>query len=407
MREKNEAVERLLQVGIALSSIENLESLLDLILREAQELMGCDGASIFLVKEEKLIFKAMRSGTYFRMWGEEKTRAVFKAFEMPLTKNSIAGYVALTSSGLNIPDVSSIPAGEHYRYDPTLDEKYGYRTVSLLVIPIKNKQSKVIGVLELINAIVEEKVTQFSDADREIAESFSSQAGVAIQNTSLTEQLREANFDTIFRLSVAAEYRDKETSNHIKRVSYYARLIAEKLRICTEDCTLLFWAAPMHDIGKLGIPDSILQKPGPLTPEERKIMEKHPVIGAKVLKDSKVPVILKSKVVALTHHEKYDGTGYPLKMKGNAIPVEGRIVALADVFDALTSKRVYKAQMPEEQALKIMKEGRGVHFDPEMLDCFLGNLPAVREIRDRFEDKPEDFDKLKDVGNEDLSELLK
>ncbi len=407
MIEKNESVKRLLQVGIALSSVENLDTLLDLILKEAQELMGCDGASIFLLENDKLVFKAMRSGTYFKMWGEDKTRATFKTFEMPLTKNSIAGYVAITASALNIPDVSQIPAGEQYRYDPTFDEKYGYRTVSLLVMPIKNKKNQVLGVLEMINAIENDKVTKFNGEDMEIAESFSSQAGVAIQNTSLTEQLREANFDTIFRLSVAAEYRDKETSNHIKRVSYYARLIADKLRYCSEDCSLIFWAAPMHDIGKLGIPDAILQKPGPLDPEERKIMEKHSVIGAKVLKDSKVPVILKSKVVALAHHEKYDGTGYPMKLKGNAIPVEGRLVAIADVFDALTSKRVYKAQMPEEQALKIMRESRGTHFDPEMLDCFLGSMADVREIRDKFEDKPEDFDKLKDVGSEDLNELLK
>ena len=407
MIEKNESVERLLQVGIALSSVEDLDTLLDLILREAQELMGCDGASIFLVEKNKLVFKAMCSGTYFRMWGEEKTKATFKTFEMALTKNSIAGYVALTASALNISDVSQIPGAEQYRFDPAFDEKYGYKTVSLLVTPIKNKKNEVIGVLEMINAIENGKVTRFSGEDKEIAESFSSQAGVAILNTSLTEQLREANVDTIFRLSVAAEYRDKETSNHIKRVSYYARMIADKLRYCTEDCSLIFWAAPMHDIGKLGIPDSILQKPGPLDPEERKIMEKHSVIGAKVLKDSKVPVIQKSKVIALTHHEKYDGTGYPMKLKGLAIPAEGRLVALADVFDALTSKRVYKAQMPEEQAIKIMKEGSGSHFDPEMLDCFLGSLDEVREIRDKFEDKPEDFDKLKDTGNEDLGELLK
>jgi len=118
-------------------------------------------------------------------------------------------------------------------------------------------------------------------------------------------------------------------------------------------------------------------------------------------------VIVKSKVVALTHHEKYDGTGYPLKLKGNEIPVEGRLVAIADVFDALTSKRVYKAQLPEDQALKIMKEGRGTHFDPEMLDCFFDSIDDVSEIRSRYEDKAEDIDRLKEVENEDLKELLK
>ena len=399
--------EKLLEVGIALSNVHDLDHLLDMILTESQALTNADGASIFLVEKDKLIFKSMRSDTYFKRWGEYKTREIFKSFEMPLTKKSIAGYVAINGLPLNIPDVSKIPSTERYSYDSTLDEKYGYKTVSLLVIPMLNKSNEVIGVLELINATEKGKITSFTAEHERITASFSSQAAIAMQNTRLTDQLKEAHFDTIFRLSVAAEYRDKETSNHIKRVSHYTKLIANNMGYCSEDCSILFWAAPMHDIGKLGIPDSILHKPGPLTPEERNIMEQHTLIGGLVLKDSNVQVITKSKIVALTHHEKFDGTGYPSKLKGKDIPYEGRLVALADVFDALSSRRVYKPAMPEEKVLKIIHEGKGAHFDPDMVDSLDGCMEEIRKIQKQYEDKDEDFDKFKDLRNLDPKELLK
>jgi putative two-component system response regulator len=399
-------VERLLNIGIALSSVHDLDQLLDMILLEAQRLTNADGASIFLVEGNKLAFRSMRSNTYFRKYGEEKVKEMFKSFEMPLTKMSIAGYVALEGRALNIRDVKKIPPGSGYRYNSDIDEKYGYTTVSLLVVPMKDQKNTVIGVLELINAMNGDKVTEFTGAHEKITASFSSQAAVAIQNARLNEQLKDAHFDTIFRLSVAAEYRDKETSNHIKRVSHYSRIIAEHMGLCAEDCSAIYWSAPMHDIGKLGIPDAILHKPGPLTPEERLVMEQHSVIGALVLRDSNVPIIEKSKIVALTHHEKFDGTGYPMRLKGAEIPYEGRIVALADVFDALTSKRVYKPAMPEDKVMQIMKEGREKHFDPEVVDVFFREIAGIKEIRDKYGDTEEEFDKFKDVKNADLKELL-
>jgi len=150
-------------------------------------------------------------------------------------------------------------------------------------------------------------------------------------------------------------------------------------------------------VGKLGIPDSILQKPGRLTPEERKVMELHTTIGGSILKGAKAPVLLKSRIVALTHHEKFDGTGYPRGLKGERIPLEGRVTILADVFDALSSKRVYKEAMPESEVLRILTEGRGTHFDPAILDIFLGKLEEVRTVKDRYSDREEDFDKLRNL----------
>jgi len=378
--------EDLLKIGVALSSVHDLDRLLDMILFESQRLTNADGASIYLVQGEKLVFKSVRSNTFFKKWGESKTRQIFKSVEMPLTKDSIAGYVALTLKPLNIPDVRKIPPGSEYHYNPATDKKYGYETISLLAIPMLNYEEKIIGVLQLINSMKGGKAIPFTEEHMRITSSLASQAAVAIQNAMLAEELKNAHYETIIRLSAAAEYRDKETANHIKRVSYYSRLIAEKIGLSKEEVEAIFWSAPMHDIGKLGIPDAILLKPGKLTPEERKIMEQHTIIGAKILEGSKAEILVKSSIIALTHHEKYDGSGYPRGLKAENIPIEGRIVAIADVYDALSSKRPYKEAFPEERVLSIMRESRGTHFDPGLLDVFLRNIDDVREIKKNYPD---------------------
>jgi len=398
--------EKLLDVGIALSSVRDLDELLDLILSEAQRLTNADSGSVYLVEGDKLIFKVSRSNTYFAKWGEAKTRQIFKSYEMPITKGSIAGYVALTSSPLNIPDVTNLPKGTEYSYNPAFDKKYSYKTVSMLVVPMMNNAGKIIGVLQLINSIENGNTVPFTPNHQKITMSLSSQAAVAIQNAKLNADLKNAYLDTIFRLSSAAEYKDKETSNHIKRVSYYSRLIAEKMGLPREECELIFWASPMHDIGKLGIPDSILQKPGILTDTERKSMQYHTLIGALILKSSKAEVLEHSKIIALTHHEKFDGSGYPQGLKGSGIPLEGRIVALADVYDALSSKRCYKDPFPEEKITAILKESTGKHFDPEILEVFFKNADSVNKIKDNYQDTVKDLENVINFENIRIADLL-
>ena len=399
-------VEKLLDVGIALSSMRDLDGLLDMILSEAQGFTNADSGSIYLVEGDKLIFKISRSNTYFRQMGEENARKIFKSFEMPITRTSIAGYVALTAKPLNIPDVTKMPAGAEFRHNTSFDEKYHYKTVSMLVVPMMTSDGKIIGVLQLINSIDGDKPGPFTKHHERITSSLSSQAAVAIQNAKLNAALKSAHLDTIFRLSAAAEYKDKETSNHIKRVSHYSRLLAEKMSLPKGTCELIFWSSPMHDIGKLGIPDNILQKPGILTDEERKKMQFHTVIGALILKDSKAEILENSKIIALTHHEKFDGTGYPQGLKGEAIPIEGRIVALADVYDALSSKRCYKDPFPEEKVISILRESRGTHFYPGILDLFLNNMDSVRAIKDKFTDTAKDFENVLNFENIKISDVL-
>ncbi len=185
------------------------------------------------------------------------------------------------------------------------------------------------------------------------------------------EKIKIASLDTVYRLSRAAEYKDEDTGAHVERMSHYSSAIARGMGLGDEFVEQILWASPMHDIGKIGIPDRVLQKPGKLDPNEWVIMRQHTIIGAEILKDASADFIKLAADIALTHHEKWNGSGYPKGVKGSDIPLSGRIVALADVFDALTSARPYKAPFPLEKALAIIKEGQGSHFDPQVVDTFL------------------------------------
>ncbi len=190
--------------------------------------------------------------------------------------------------------------------------------------------------------------------------------------TKALEKLKTASLDTVYRLARAAEYKDEDTGAHVQRMSHYSSAIARRMSLDDEFVENILWAAPMHDIGKIGIPDRVLQKPGKLDADEWEIMRQHTAIGAEILKDASADFIKLAADIAISHHEKWDGSGYPQGLKGSDIPLAGRIVALADVFDALTSERPYKAPFPLEKALAIIKEGQGQHFDPQIADAFLG-----------------------------------
>jgi len=405
-----EDFEELLNVGIALSSVHDLENLLDLILKEARRLTRADAGTLYLVKGDKLIFKVCQCQSLIDRWGEEQMRKMYQSFEMPISRDSIAGYAALNKKVLNIPNVKDIPQGASFRYNRDWDERADYATQSMMVVPMLNREDQVVGVLQLINALKGREVVPFLAENEKLASSLASQAAVAIENAELTEDLKQAHLDTIFRLGVAAEYRDRETANHIKRMSHYCAQIAKDLGWSDEAMNMIFWSSLMHDVGKLGIPDAILQKPGRLTPEERRLMEFHTIIGGNILKGSEAAVLKQSRIVALTHHEKFDGTGYPRGLKGEKIPLVGRVTILADVFDALSSKRVYKESFTEEEVLCILGEGQGIFFDPMILDIFLKRIEAMREIRARFADRDEDSIKFKNLDHlviEEEGELKK
>jgi len=199
-----------------------------------------------------------------------------------------------------------------------------------------------------------------------------------------TAELERTRHQIIRRLGRAAEFKDNETGNHVIRMSHFSRLTAEAMGMGAAAVELLFNAAPMHDVGKIGIPDNVLLKPGKLDEVEWEIMRQHPMMGAEILGDHKDELLQAARSVAMTHHEKWDGSGYPHGLKGEEIPIFGRIVAIADVFDALTSARPYKKAWTVEAALQMIDEGAGHHFDPGLMKPFKSALPEMLKIRDRY-----------------------
>jgi len=201
------------------------------------------------------------------------------------------------------------------------------------------------------------------------------------------EKIKTASLDTIYRLSRASEYKDEDTGAHIKRMSHYSAAVARQMGLSKDAVETILYAAPMHDAGKIGIPDNILLKPGKLEPEEWKIMKQHTTIGEGILSGSNSEFIILAEVIAVTHHEKWDGSGYPNGLRGAAIPLAGRIAAIADVFDALTSKRPYKEAFPLEKSFAIIREGSGSHFDPEVMEAFFAVEKEILSIRETFKDQ--------------------
>lgn len=199
-----------------------------------------------------------------------------------------------------------------------------------------------------------------------------------------TKDLEETRLEVIQRLGRAAEYRDNETGQHVLRMSHYSARMAKELGVNDEGCHLLLLTSPMHDIGKIGIPDGILLKPGPLTDDERKIMETHSNIGGEILGGGKSELIKMAETIALTHQEKWDGTGYPKGLKGKEIPLVGQITAICDVFDAITSKRPYKEASSIEEALEYITIQSGKHFNPHLVKIFLKIVPDLKKIKEKF-----------------------
>ncbi|MGE8498283.1 MAG: HD domain-containing phosphohydrolase [Pseudomonas sp.] len=198
------------------------------------------------------------------------------------------------------------------------------------------------------------------------------------------DELKQTRLQIVQRLGMAAEYKDNETGLHVIRMSHFSRVLALAAGFSENAADELLNAAPMHDVGKIGIPDSVLRKPGKLDDDEWQVMRQHVEIGARIIGEHVSGVLRTAQIVALSHHEKWDGTGYPRGLRGEDIPIEGRIVAIADVFDALTSVRPYKQAWSIEEAVGFLQEQSGRHFDPRLVELFIGRLPEILDIRERW-----------------------
>lgn len=344
---------------------KKLESVLILMANMGREMIVADRCTVWLIDNARNeLFTAVAHGV-----GE---------IRIPYG-SGLVGTAISTGQPIFIDDAYQDP-----RHNPDSDRKTGYRTKSIMTIPFRNNQGEVIGAYQAINKLTEKQT--FSTKDMEYLSLAASYSGKSLESIMLHEEIIETQKEIILAMGNIGEGRSKETGNHVKRVAQYSYILALGLGMSETEADMLRSASPMHDIGKVAIPDAVLQKPGKLSANELEQMKKHSEIGYRILRNSKRQLLQAAAIVAWHHHEKWDGSGYPQGLAGEDIHIYGRITALADVFDALGSARVYKAAWELDRILALIEEERGKHFDPKVVDVFLEQLPRILEVRDREAD---------------------
>lgn len=404
--EKVQKLEEIIRLGAELNSIHDVDILLERILLEARKCVDADAGTIYIREGDDLVFSHSQNDTK-----QEKLppgdKLIYTGFKIPINKSSIAGYVAETGTILNIEDTYKIPSDADYSFGRKYDERTNYLTQSMLTVPLLSETKAVIGVLQIINRMGPDgKITGF-DAENELfINHFASTASMVLQRALMTRAL-------LLRMIDMARLRDpKETGPHVNRVAAYAVEIYERWALSkgisrdkiNEDRDVLRMAAMLHDVGKVGISDTILKKPAKLTEEEFNIMKTHTNIGGQLFQERHSKFDEIAAIVAFTHHENWNGMGgypgevdmntgeilkadsqgNPLAKKGENIPIFGRICAIADVYDALSCKRVYKEAWSEEDVLKEIEKERGKKFDPDVVDAFFKSLDMIKSIATKY-----------------------
>ena len=368
-------LEELLNLSLEINTIRSFKELFERVVQRSAEILEADRASLYIYDPEKQ-----------QLW-TLAAKDLEKPIYLPLNKG-LAGLCAASEKVLVVED-----AYQHPAFDPSWDRKHGYRTKSVLCLPIKNREGKLKGVLQIINKLNRET---FSEEDVKLATYLVSLVGVALENYFLIERLKRLLENFMRTLVTTIDAKHPLTAGHSERVMEYSLYLGRKLGLPPETLELLKYASLLHDIGKLGIPDAVLTKRGPFTPEERKIMEKHSWWTRVILSRIDWPEEWKKVAyIAACHHEKMDGSGYIYGLKGEEIPFLSRIIAVADVFDALTSKRDYpkydeqkrpikEETFPLERAMEILKKCAGNHLDPELVEIFVSKPEELKELYARL-----------------------
>lgn len=385
------------------NQLKDVDTILDKILYESRKFANADAGSIFLVEGDSLIFSFVQNETLFK--GGGANAALYQNFGIPISEQSIVGYVAKTRKSLAIDDAYELDATLPFSFNKSFDEKSGYRTTSMLTIPLIAQESRLVGVMQLINAQNDMgKAIPFSMDEQTYIPLFCNNASVAIERGIMNREL-------ILRMMKMAELRDPtETGAHVQRVGAYCAEVygtwaarrghsAKEIKRTRDNLRL---AAMLHDVGKVGIPDAILKKPGKLTDEEFDVIKMHTVFGARLFGNLTSDLDRMSLEIALGHHEKWAAPGYPGRVKpdiwapdvtmgepinGEEIPLGARICAVADVFDALASPRSYKDPFPDEKCLAILEKDAGTHFDPEIVEIFIEIFDVITAIRGKYAEK--------------------
>ncbi|PKL07830.1 MAG: phosphohydrolase [Spirochaetae bacterium HGW-Spirochaetae-7] len=407
MASEVDEIHQIIRIDSELNKIRDYDILLERVLLEARHVVHADAGSIYVKEGDVISIKFAHNDTKQKSLPPGEKQA-YPHFSIPVNDKSISGYVAMTGELLNIPDVYKLPRGLPFNYNTEYDAKVRYKTTSMLTVPLKTQNNIVLGVIQIINSMdANGKVKAFSREDESLVTHFAANATVALQRAYLTRSM-------IMRMIRMAELRDpKETGPHVNRVAGYTVELYERWayrhgleqKEIEKNMDLLKLAAMLHDVGKVAISDIILKKPAKFTPEEYIIMQTHTCSGARLFDDPQSDFDTMAAEVALTHHENWDGTGYPgwvdpvsgailrkdgdgmvLKRKGEEIPIWGRLVAIADVYDALMSRRVYKEAWDESAVLEEMHKMSGTKFEPELIDLFFEVMPRIRDIRERHPD---------------------
>jgi HD-GYP domain-containing protein (c-di-GMP phosphodiesterase class II) len=377
-------LELLVDAGIALSEVEDFEQLKELICETALNLGQCEGVSLYEAQADGLHFIHSRNRVLEVRHGYRNQKLNFKKYTIPIANSTLAGYCAVQKKPVNVADVYHLPPDSPFSYNSSFDKANNYRSVSMLAIPMCDSRGILMGVLQLINRNDEGSVVAFPEFVENYLRALASQFAVVLRNARMAETLRLSRIETVRQFVKASEYHDKDTGGHIERMSRYSVLLYRVLGYGEVECETLRLASMLHDVGKISIPDAVLKKPGKLDEAEFEIMKTHAVNGYKMLCEAESPLLQMGAQIALRHHEKWNGSGYPDGLKGEDIPIEGRVVAVADVFDALCAKRCYKDSWPLEKVIDTIYESSGTHFQPELVDIFRDHLGEVFQILEEF-----------------------
>jgi len=297
---------------------------------------------------------------------------------IPLS-TGLVGYAVQNGLDVYIDDAQNDP-----RFNKEVDRRTGYHTRSILVLPLCGSNGKVLGALQVLNKRT--RAGSFTQDDIRHLQMVVASASASIENTLLNEEIDDTQREIIFTMGEVGEVRSRETGNHVKRVAEYSHVLARTMGLPQEEADLIRTASPMHDIGKVEIPDAILKKPGKLDPEEFKVIQGHAETGYQILKKSSRPILQAAAIVAHEHHERWDGRGYPNGLVGEDIHLYGRITAVADVFDALASKRCYKEAWDLDRVWDEFHKERGAHYCPAATDALFAGSEEILRIRDTYQD---------------------
>ncbi|MEI6125833.1 MAG: HD domain-containing phosphohydrolase [Pseudomonadota bacterium] len=410
MHSEKNLLTQIINLGQEITQVKDVDLLLEKILTESRNFTNADAGSIYIKEGDKLRFNYAQNDTLKKKLPEGK-KLIYSTFSIPVDNKSISGYVANTGETVNIPDVYTLGTSVPFLFDKKYDELSQYKTESILAFPLKTPQHEILGVLQLINAKDEQgNIIAFSTEDAPFIMHFANSAAIALERAQMTRAI-------ILRMLRMAEMRDpKETGAHVNRVGAYSaeiyELWASQKGLPTYEIEktkdVLRMASMLHDVGKVAISDLILKKPARLDVDEFEIMKQHTYLGAKLFADSRSEFDKAAFNIALEHHERWDGKGYPGQMafeqtppdhdyallmntpalkQGEGIHLFGRIVAIADVYDALSSKRCYKEAWNETEVLKTIKEESGRQFDPALVETFLQIFDVIRNIREQYPDE--------------------